>query len=610
MRPKHWIYTIPLRLRSLFRWAQADQELDDELRDHLERKTEEYVAKGLTQEEAHRRAPLDLGGIEQTKEKCRDARHVNWIQGLVQDLRFGLLMLRKSLGFTAVAILTLALGIGANTAIFSCINAWIIKPLPYPQSDRLMVFATHDKKNGWTGGHVTSPADFFDFQRQNTSFEQIVAWAGAGLNLTGDGHPELVDGGRVTWNFFDALGAKPILGRTFVPDDDRSGAAHVVILGEGLWQGRYVGDPKIIGRNINVGGEAYTVIGVMPGTFQFPLMGIANLWTPLALTDKQRADRSGSWLPAFGRLKPGVTQEQAEAEAGVFFSGLEKQFPQTNANLTWPGFAAATPDYFSTMQIGLVKGRLFNSADSQGSSPVVIITQSFAREFWPNEDPIGRQIRFGEQHTVATIVGVVGDIMRDHLRERGGWLMFVPLAQFPSSTLAFVVRSSADPTTMATAIRDAIWSVDNDQPISSAPLETLIAVVDAGYRVMTKLMVFFGALAMFLGTIGIYGVMAHLVSQRIHEIGIRMALGASPVQVLRMVIGSGLKLAVAGVAVGIVLALGATRSLTTLLYQVAPDDPLTFIAVPILFVAVAVAASYLPACRAMAVDPMVALRYE
>jgi predicted permease len=886
MRPEHWLFTISLRLRSLFRWAQADQDLDDELRDHLERRTGEYVAKGMTQQEARRRARLDLGGVEKVKEECRDARRVNWIQDLILDLRYGLRMLAKSRAFTLVAILTLALGIGANTAIFSCINAWIIKPLPYPQSDRLMVFATHDKKNGWTGEHVTSPADFFDFQRQNTSFEQIVAWAGAGLNLTGDGHPELVDGGRVTWNFFDALGAKPILGRTFIPDDDRSGAPHVCILGEGLWQGRYAGDPKIIGRNITVGGEAYMVIGVMPGTFQFPLMGIANLWTPLALTDKQRADRSGSWLPAFGRLKPGVTQEQAEAEAGVFFSGLEKQFSQTNANLTWlvnsmtwdirrkeggpelmivfvivglilliacanvanlmlaratsrtrefavrgalgategrlagqllteslllfflggvagtlfgfwgmrlieswipgrirgyminyghvdldfvtlaftlgialvcglvfglapafqnarldvnqtlkegsgqasggqrgarlrrifvaseialavvvlisatlvvksfitsirtspgynpenvmtaqlvlprtkyindsqkrnfgeevlarlralpgvasagaasnvpfggfgqgveveavrrpsqpgertgAGFAAASPDYFSTMHIGLVKGRFFNSADSQGSSRVVIITQSFAREFWPNEDPIGRQIRFGEQHTVATIVGVVRDIMRDHLRERGGWLMFVPLAQFPSSTLAFVVRSSADPTMMATAIRDAIWSVDNDQPISSAPLETLIAVVDATYRVMTKLMVFFGALAMFLGTIGIYSVMAHLVSQRIHEIGIRMALGASPVQVLRMVIGSGLKLAVVGVAVGIVVALAATRSLTTLLYQVAPNDPLTFTAVPILFVAVAVAACYLPACRAMGVDPIVALRYE
>src|SRR6266700_5374537 len=334
MRSEHWLFTISLRLRSLFRWAQADQDLDDELRDHLERRTEEYFAKGMTQQEARRRARLDLGGVEKVKEECRDARRVNWIQDLILDLRYGLRMLAKSRAFTVVAILTLALGIGANTAIFSCINAWIINPLPYPQSDRLMVFATHDKKNGWTGEHVTSPADFFDFQKQNTSFEQSVAWTGASLNLTGDGSPELVDGGRMTWNFFDTLGAKPILGRTFTPDDEHSGAPHVCILGEGLWQGRYAGNPKIIGRNITVGGEAYTVIGVMPGTFQFPLMGIANLWTPLALTDKQRADRSRSWFAAFGRLRPGVTQERAGAESAAIFGRLESQFPQTNTNMT------------------------------------------------------------------------------------------------------------------------------------------------------------------------------------------------------------------------------------------------------------------------------------
>jgi putative ABC transport system permease protein len=879
-RFRSWLLAVLGRTR-------MESEMDAELRFHIEAFAEDLVRSGLPRREALRRARIEFGGIERAKEECREARGVNFLETLFQDLRFGQRMLRKAPGFTLVAVLTLALGIGANAAIFSYIDAWFIKPLPYPQSDRLVIFETQDKKHGWTSGGVTSAADFFDFQKQNTLFEQTVAWGGASLNLTGDGLPELIDGGRVSWNFFDTLGAKPILGRTFTADDDRSGAPHVAILSQGLWQGRYAGDPKIIGRNIAIGGEAYTVVGVMPGTFQFPLMGIANLWTPLAMTDMQLADRGNVWLPAFGRLKPGITLEQAREETATFFAHLEKEFPKTNTNLTWlvssmtvrirkeeggpevmicfvvvalvlliacvnvanlmlaratsrtkefavrgalgatrrrlagqllteslllflvggaaslvfaswgmrwiesqtpghirgyivnyghveldfsmlmftlgitllcglvfgfapafensrldvnhtlketsgqtsgskrgarlrrifvaaeialavvvlisatllvksflisvrsspgynpanilvaqlalpktkytedsqlrnfsdevlsriralpgaastsvashvpfggfgqgiefqvvgkplqPGerhgapFTAVSADYFSTMQIGLVKGRFFDSSDAYGTSPSIIISQTMARELLPGEDPIGKKLGLGEQHSVGTIVGIVNDIKMNYLRERPGWHIYAPLAQFPSRTFGFVVRSSGDPTIMATAIRDAIWAVDRDQPISSVePLENLIAVVNTGDRLVADLMVFFSVLAMFLGAIGIYGVMAHLVSQRIHEIGIRMALGASPVDVMSMVLSQGLKLALGGVGAGVLAALGATRLLATQLYEVTPTDPLTFIGVPLLFAIVALAACYVPAWRGMRVDPLVALRYE
>ncbi|HYS60952.1 MAG TPA: permease prefix domain 1-containing protein, partial [Gemmatimonadales bacterium] len=226
MRPEHWLYTIPLRLRSLFRWAQADQELDDELRDHLEQRTEEYVAQGMTQEEAHRRARLDLGGIEQTKEKCRDARRVNWIQDFVQDLRFGLRLLRKSPGFTAVAVLTLALGIGANTSIFSLIDAALLRSLPVRDPQRLVVFqwTAHKSPNlkghysymscpaadeGATGEHGCwfSYPMFQQFHSTQGAFSTVAALCGnVGLNLRGNGPATFVQGEMVSGDFFDALG--------------------------------------------------------------------------------------------------------------------------------------------------------------------------------------------------------------------------------------------------------------------------------------------------------------------------------------------------------------------------------------------------------------------
>jgi putative ABC transport system permease protein len=275
-------------------------------------------------------------------------------------------------------------------------------------------------------------------------------------------------------------------------------------------------------------------------------------------------------------------------------------------------YSVITTEYFRTMQISLLKGRAFTSADGASTTPVVIINQELARQFWPHDNPIGQKIHIDPDPDVdLTIVGIVGDVktnsMMNYHRDRE---MYVSFAQFPVRGMGIVVRSSADTATLADAIRNAIWSTDAEQPVSLIPLGTMVAEKYAGYHLVSELMGFFSVLGLFLGAIGIYGVMAFMVTQRTHEIGIRLTLGAQPREILRLVVGKGLWLAGVGIAVGVAGALGMTRLLVFMLAGVSPRDPLTFTGVALLIAVVALAACYLPARRAMRVDPMVALRYE
>src|ERR1700689_5001915 len=249
----------------------------------------------------------------------------------MQDIRFAVRLLLKNPGFTVVVVLTLALGIGANTAIFSYVNAWIINPLPYPNGERLIVMQALDTKTGMTQQQSTA-ADFHDFQIQSKDFEELAAWAPRSFNLAGDGPPERVEGTRVSWNFFQTLGAKPFLGRAFLPSDDVSGEGHVVILSRGLWETRFAGDSQVVGRKIRVNGESYEVVGVMPANFQLPLPGRANLGAPLALSQKELDDRTNSWLDTCGRRKPGVPMASAQAELSAIAAQLEKAYPKTNTH--------------------------------------------------------------------------------------------------------------------------------------------------------------------------------------------------------------------------------------------------------------------------------------
>src|SRR5438105_9925848 len=316
MRPEHWIYTIPLRLRSLFRWAQADQELDDELREHLERKTEEYAAQGMTQEEAHRRARLDLGGIEQTKEKCRDARRVNWIQDLAQDLHYGVRTLRKSPGFTAVAILTLALGIGANTVIFNTANAalWRTLPVTDPQSLVRLISVRQDHRES----NILPVELAEELRRGHDIFSDVIIRDDDGLSFSyNGGSAERVVGEVVSPNFFDFLGVRPVLGQGFSSEARKGQWAPEVVLSYRFWRRRFGGDPHILGQTVRLNNYPFTVVGVSPQDFYSLVVGFEPELRVPEMPPGQSLSQSELLSPShagiMARLKPGIGIVQAEA---------------------------------------------------------------------------------------------------------------------------------------------------------------------------------------------------------------------------------------------------------------------------------------------------------
>jgi putative ABC transport system permease protein len=324
-----WIQSTFLWIRSLFRREAVEGELNDELRFHLEHQIAENIASGMSQEEARRSALREFGGLEQVKEECRDARRVNLIETLQQDLRYGLRMLRKNPGFTSIAILTLVLGIGANTAIFSMVNALLLHPYDFHNLDGLVrVWENRGIDEGYDARWI-APADAADFFSGTGVFENITTYRDQSFNLAKEGSAEPALGCKVSANFLDVLGISPALGRGFALSEDQPGSDQVVILSDGLWQQRFGGDPAILGRTIRLSQRDYTVVGVMPPKFSYPVP--VQLWVPLALTLEQKADRSELSVTALARLKPGVSVPQAEATLAAYSHHLEQEYPKTNA---------------------------------------------------------------------------------------------------------------------------------------------------------------------------------------------------------------------------------------------------------------------------------------
>ena len=888
-----------LRIAGLFGGRRHDRELTEEFESHLELHIEDNLRDGMSPVEARRQAVLKFGGMEAAKASCRDRRGLPFLETLTQDIRFALRILRKNPGFVAIAVLTLALGIGASTAVFSLVNAVLLKPLPYPNSGQI-VFPWRQAPPGLNLGYNDLPwgrIEFLFLSRESQTFQALGAFKSDSFNLTGSGDPARLDGLRASAGFFPALGVSPLLGRTFTADEDQPGHEHSVVLGYQLWRDRFGGDPAILGRSLELNGDAYTVLGVMPAGFVFPraqempgsftFAREVQLWIPLALSRGALIPAEPSELAVVGRLKAGIAVAQGQAEMDVLGQRLQAQFPQakgwftsrvtpmarqlagetrrplllilgavgivlliacsnvasllltrslgrkreftlraalgadkrrlirqllteslllasfggllgtlltaaaihfmkilgpasiprlgettldfrvlgfalgvslfsgvcfglapaiagTRENLIEslkeggprsgesqattklrnallvsevalafvlviaagllaqtffhllsvdPGFhpahvltfelslpaskytnqdqivglyqsalqklralpgvesagitetvpmggatestalripahpaadpndrpysnyTMASPGYFVAVGTPLLRGRDFLESDTADSMPVTIINSAMAKKYWPGEDPIGKQVGpLSRLYPVATVIGIVADTKRLSLREEPPPEMYVPYTQkvWPSLlTMDVVLRTKVDPVSAAAAARETIHSVDPDLPLANiATLETLVDGSMTQQRFAMFVLGAFGALALLLASIGMYGVISYSTMQRTQEIGIRMALGAQRRSVVAMVLGHGGRLASLGIAIGLIAALAMGHTMASFLYGVRPTDPLTLAAVSLLLLTVALVACYVPARRAMRTDPVIALRYE
>jgi putative ABC transport system permease protein len=806
------------------------------------------------------------------------------MQTLWQDLRYGVRILLKHPGFTLIAVLTLGLGIGANTAIFSVVNSVLMRPLNYPAAERVMtVWEDHTRRDGpqreWTG-----PPGVEDWRAQQNVFEHVAAVNNWAPTLTEAGEPQALAGASVSHEAFAVLGVKPLLGRAFSAQEDQPNADRVTILSHSLWQRRFNADPAIVGKAIRLSGDSYTVIGVMPAGFQFPIINNAQIWQTIARTFRPGCQRGCATLRVIARLQPNVTPERARVELSALAGRLEQQFPESNKNVgvtlvplheftvgnvrpallalllavgfvlliacvnvanlmlakaaargreiairaalgagRWriirqllcesltlaliggalgllaaywlvdllkalspdgtprldetrldgrvllfslgvsaltgmlcglapalqaskndlnltlreagagnkasagggrtrsalvvaeiaialtlligagllmrsfvrlqsvdPGFtpagvltarislpvasyassekaavffnqlherlqalpgvqsvafgssvpmtgvntdtsftiegrpspspdqqpaawtSAVSHDYFRTLGIQLRAGRAFDDRESTQAPSAVVISDSMARRYWPNESPVGKRIGFGRQpEQWSEIIGVVADVHHFGLSTDARPTFYFSSRQRPRNIMTLVMRGRSAPLDFVAAVRQEVQALDPNLAISSVqPLERLVADSIAAPRFVLLLFGSFACVALLLAGLGIYGVMAYAVTQRTRELGIRLALGAQTRDVLRLVVGEGMKLTLLGLALGLAVAFGLTRLMKDLLFGVSATDPLTFLAIALLLALVALLACWIPARRATKVDPVIALRTE
>jgi putative ABC transport system permease protein len=877
-------------LRTLFKIKRTEREMDRELRFHLEMEAEENVRRGMAPDEARLAALRSFGGVERFKEECRDVKRNRPLETLWQDTRFGARVLGRNPGFMLVAVLTLSLGIGANTAIFSVVYGVLLRPLPYQQGGQLVVLkqqALLARNNNLN----FSVKEIDDYRAQNSTLADLAEHHSMSFTLFGGPEPERIQAAVVSANFFELMGVTPLLGRTFAPSDEAHGAEAVLILSHQYWLRSHKGDPNVVGRVFRMNDRPHTVIGVLPPLPQYPNendMYMPTSACPTRSSELFVANRQARMMSVFARLKAGVSEAQAQADLATIAGRMKETYPDSypanlgfglslatlhkeltqgaqptflvllctaglvlllacanTANLTlarlmrrerelavraalgatrgrlmrqlltesmllsliggalggllaaWsvklfvnfaarftpraaeirldttvllftlvvsvvtglvfgllpalstrqnlipslkgggqtaagagrrrlrgalvvaqvavsfvllvgaglmlrslfklqkvnPGFdpervlvmrvtanwskyttgqqyrdlslrlverARAAPgvlsaamastyplnplgladggfnvnfqiegrppnpnepapqvdyrvasaDYFQTIRLPLLKGRLFTEADDAQARQVAVINQTMARHRWGDEDPVGKRISFDQGKNWVTVAGVVGDVRQYGLNREPTDEIYRPIRQTGGASY-LLARTTVAPSVMMAQLRQEVYAVDPENAIDQAQtLEKARNESIASPRLTAALLGMFAALAVFITAAGIAGVMALTVSQRTHEIGVRMALGASAGGVLRLVLRQGLTLVLIGLALGVAGAFALTRMMSTLLFAVEPTDPLTWLAVALALAAVAALACLAPARRATMIDPLTALRSE
>src|SRR5262245_45406184 len=692
--------TLKTKLRALLRRSAMEHELDEELRYHIEQQTEQNIRLGMNPEEARNAAQKAFGGVEQAKERSRDARGMRWFENFWQDIRFGARMLLNKPGFTLIAVITLALGVGANSVIFGFFNGILLRPLPFQQPEQLVLLDEIASKRGAASLGVSFP-NYLDWRAQNQVFSDLGGYQDITFTLTGVGDAEELPGAMASDRLFELLGVAPQLGRTFTPEENQP--AHLGALGgvAGMalaWLGidlllaalpvelpfwmKFNVDGRVLAFTLAVSLLTSLIFGAAPA-WQAARIDLIE-----ALKESGRSGVGGSrhrlrrllvvaqvalalillagvglMMRSFLRLQqvrlgfnpdnvltlrvtaPGddyrggvapfwrQLAERVNSLPGVEVASAIIPLPLSGVDEWWGNFLTVegqpalsfgqsprinlgiiTPQYFRTMEIPLLAGRAFNDADARDAPRVAIIDERLAREYWPNESPLGKRIRIGlpdSGNHWRAIVGVVGTVQHERLDAPTRKMVYVPSLQDPTGDQTLVVRSHMPLGSLIAAVKNVVKEMDPNLPITHvAMMREVIAESIWQPRLYAILFAVFAVVALTLAAVGIYGVMSYTVAARTHEIGIRMALGAERRHTLKLVVGQGMVLALGGVGIGVAGALLLTRLMRTLLFGVSATDPLTFAGVSLLLFGVALLACYLPARKAAQVDPLVALRRD